>query len=81
MTRAQATWIQMLDALEAGDLAAAAEHAIVLEQWMNRGGFPALICGRDWPGSWPDLDREITKATCRYVRQQADRVTPTEEDA
>jgi hypothetical protein len=33
-------YLEMLEAMEAGDLATARERALDLQNWLNRGGFP-----------------------------------------
>jgi hypothetical protein len=67
----QATWEQLLDALTTGETDTAAELATPLLHWLDRGGFPPVICRKAQPCLSPELDRQLARAGCRYAKQIA----------
>ena len=61
----QTTWDRLLAAYAAGDWDAIEQNATSLKEWLDRGGRPPQILGRDDVG--PDWDRALAQAGCRFA--------------
>lgn len=70
----QVVWEQLLDAYVDHDWDAVDEHATVLLEWLEKGGFPPqTVRHRELR---PPANRLIALATCRLALEQARKEAP-----
>ncbi len=72
----QAAWTNLLDAYEALDWEAARDAALVLRQWIERGGFPPkTFVDRTMDNAW---HRATAVAACQFVLETSRRYVGTD---
>ena len=70
----QVAWENLLDAYSNHDWDSVDEHATVLLDWLEKGGFPPqTVVSRQVR---PEVDRLIAVATCRLVLEETERMHP-----